>query len=76
MELSTNIPTATASPDREIMLRVTPEKYISIIANIMLTGMLKSVISVGFISLKNRSRTITANSAPYPRLSAMAPIMR
>ena len=76
MELSTSIPTATARPDREIMFRVTPEKYISTIAKVMLIGMLRRVIKVGFISLRKRSRIKTANSAPQPRLCMMELIIR
>ena len=53
------------------MFRVTPEKYISTIAKVMLIGMLRRVIKVGFISLRKRSRIKTANSAPQPRLLRM-----
>ena len=68
IELSTSIPTAMARPDNEIIFRVTPEKYISANANIMLIGMESSVIKVGLISLKNKNNIITAKRAPHPRL--------
>ena len=76
IELSTSIPTATARPEREIMFSVTPEKYIITIANIMLTGILISVINVGLISRRNNSSIRTANNAPNPRLCPIAPIIR
>ena len=50
-ELSTSIPTPTASPDSEIILRVTPLKYISTRAKITLIGIESATIRVGFISL-------------------------
>ena len=76
MELSTNIPTATARPDREIIFSVTPEKYMSTMAKVILTGMLRRVMNVGFTSLRKSSRIITANRAPQPRLCIMELIMR
>ena len=76
IELSTSMPTATASPERDIMLIVIPEKYISTIANVILIGMLKSVMNVGLISRRKSSRMITANSAPYARLSRIEWMIR
>ena len=70
-ELSTSIPTATARPDREIMLMVTPQKYISTTANMTLTGMAAKVMAVGRRSRKNRYRINIANSAPQARLERM-----
>ena len=66
-ELSTSIPTATARPLREIMLMVTPVKYISTTAKITLTGMDTSVMTVGRQSRRNRNSTTTENSAPHSR---------
>ena len=47
MELSTNIPTPSANPDREMILMVTPVKYISAIAKVKLIGMDNAIIMVG-----------------------------
>ena len=68
MELSTSIPTDTASPDREIRLMVTPEKYMSTSAKVKLMGMLSRVMKVGLRSLRKSKRTSMANSAPKPKL--------
>ena len=62
------MPTPNASPASEIILSVTPEKYISAIANITLIGMDAATMSVGLILLKNMSSTITASTAPMSRL--------
>ena len=51
-ELSTSIPTATARPDSEIILMVTPEKYISTTAKTTLMGMEHRVMTVGRRSLQ------------------------
>ena len=74
-ELSTSMPTATARPDRDIMLMVTPQKYISTTAKITLTGMDTSVMTVGRRSRRNRYRMSMANSAPQPRLEKMELMM-
>ena len=66
-ELSTSIPTDTAKPLREIMLMVTPVKYISTTAKMTLTGMESSVMTVGRQSRRNRNSTTTENSAPHSR---------
>ena len=76
MELSTSMPTATARPDSDIILSVTPEKYISTRAKVILIGMLRIVINVGFISLRKISSITTANSAPQARLFIIEPIIR
>ena len=76
MELSTSIPTATARPDREIRLMVTPEKYMSTMAKVKLIGMLSRVMKVGLKSLRNSKSTRIANSAPYIRLSKIAWMIR
>lgn len=70
------MPTATASPESEIILIVMPEKYISTIANVILIGILKSVMKVGFMSRRNSSRITTAKSAPYARLSRIEWIIK
>ena len=70
MELSTSMPTPRARPERLIMLRVTPEKYISTTANIRLMGMLKATTRVGRRSLRKRASTSTASTAPQPRLES------
>ena len=75
-ELSTSIPTATARPDREIMLMVTPEKYISTMANTTLSGIEQRVMKVGRISFRNRNSTSTANTAPSRRLLRMVLTIR
>jgi len=74
-ELSTSIPTATARPEREIILMVTPEKYISTTAKITLTGMEQRVMRVGRRSFRNRYRISTANRAPQPKEDRMELMM-
>ena len=74
-ELSTSMPTATARPESEIMLSVTPEKYISTNANTTLMGIEQSVMNVGLRSRRNRKRMITANRAPHRRLERMESVM-
>ena len=75
-ELSTSIPTATARPDREIILMVTPVKYISTMAKITLMGMEQRVIKVGRRSRRNRNRIRIANTAPSRRLFRMVSTIR
>ena len=76
MELSTSIPTATARPESEIMLSVTPEKYISTNANTTLMGIEQRVMNVGRMSLKNRNRITIANTAPHSRLERMESVIK
>ena len=76
MELSTSIPTATARPESDIRLMVTPEKYMSTMAKVKLMGMLRRVMNVGLKSLKKRRSTIMAKRAPYIRLSKIACMIR
>ena len=64
------MPTPTARPDREIILRVTPEKYISTMAKMTLTGMETAIIKVGLMSFKKKRRIIIANTAPKARFSS------
>ena len=68
IELSTSIPTATARPESDIILSDIPEKYIRTIANMILTGIENTVISVDFMCLKNSNSIRTANTAPSSRL--------
>ena len=74
-ELSTSIPTATARPLSEIMLMVTPEKYISTTAKTRLMGMAQSVMTVGRRSRRNRYKISTENKAPQPREERMELMM-
>lgn len=67
IELSTSMPTPSARPDRLIMFRVTPEKYISTTANIRLMGMLNATTPVGRRSFRNSASTRMASSAPQAR---------
>ena len=67
MELSTSMPTPTASPAMEMTLSVTPEKYISTMAKVTLMGMESATISVGRRSRRNSSRIKTASTAPTAR---------
>ena len=66
-ELSTSIPTPTASPESEIIFIVTPLKYIRTIANTTESGIEKATIKVGLKSLRNSRSTIIANTAPTIR---------
>ena len=75
-ELSTSIPTDTARPLREIMLMVTPVKYISTMAKITLMGMEIRVMRVGRQSRRNRNSTTTENSAPHSRDERMVSTIR
>ena len=53
-----------ARPERLIIFRDTPEKYIRAMANITLTGMLMRVMSVGLQSRRKMKRMMIANIAP------------
>ena len=61
------MPTDTARPLREIMLMVTPVKYISTTAKITLVGMESRVMRVGRQSRRKRNSTTTENRAPHSR---------
>ena len=65
MELSTSIPTPRASPEREIILSVTPEKYMSTRAATTLMGMEQAMTKVGLISRRNKNSTRIARIPPY-----------
>ncbi len=58
------MPMPSAKPDRDIMFREIPEKYISISAVSTDRGMLTATTSVGFTSFKNNANTIIARMAP------------
>ena len=75
-ELSTSMPTDTARPLREIMLMVTPVKYMSTTAKITLTGIDTSVMTVGRQSRRNKNSTTTENSAPHSSEEVMVSTMR
>ena len=64
MELSTSIPTPKARPESDITLSVTLLKYISVTANSKLIGIEQAIIAVGFMSLRNTSKTIIAKIPP------------
>ena len=64
MELSTNIPIPMQSPASDITFNVIPVKYITIIAQTTLNGILKATITVGLTFFKNKARTIIARIAP------------
>ena len=58
------MPTPSARPDSEIILIVTPEKYISTIAVRILIGIEQAITNVGLISFKNSSSIRIASSPP------------
>ena len=64
IELSTSIPIARASPASDITLILIPVKYIIIIANNTLKGILNATIIVGRTLFKNNANTIIASKAP------------
>ena len=70
------MPTATSRPLREIILMVTPVKYISTTAKITLVGMEIRVMRVGRQSRRNRNSTTTENSAPHSREETMVSTIR
>ena len=61
------MPTPMARPAREIIFKVTPEKYIKTMAKITLSGMLTAVMIVGRRSRRNTSRIRIARIAPSSR---------
>jgi len=67
IELSTSIPTPSASPDNEITFSVIPVKYMSTTAKITLNGIEHAITIVGLISFKNNSKIKTARIAPINR---------
>ncbi len=76
MELSTSIPIPSASPEREIIFKVTPLKYMHTIAVTRLMGMEKATTSVGRKSFKNKIRIKIASRAPNTTLLTMVSITR
>ena len=71
MELSTSMPIPRARPERVIMFRLSPVKYISTRAKSTLRGMLIATTSVGFTSRRKSARITTASSAPRDMLCRM-----
>ena len=69
-ELSTSIPTPSARPDRERMLKVMPVKYISTMANSTLNGILMATTMVGRRSFRKSASTMMASTAPSTRLES------
>ncbi len=68
IELSTSIPTPSASPEREIIFNVIPLKYMHTTAVTRLTGMESAITSVGRISFKNMINISMASTAPKSTL--------
>ena len=64
MELSTNIPIPMQSPASDITFKLMPVKYIIMIANKTLNGILNATTKVGLTSFKNKASTIIARTAP------------
>ena len=64
IELSTSIPIPRQSPAKDITLILIPVKYMIIIANNTLNGILNATMIVGRISFKKRARTMIASTAP------------
>ncbi len=69
--MSTSIPIASPRPASVIILIEMPEKYIINMANSTENGMLNATTSVGLASLKNKTSTSTASSAPVIMLCKM-----
>ena len=63
-KFSTSIPTPSDKPDSEIIFRDISVKYIKTTANNKLIGILKAIITVGLILLKDTKSTIIANIPP------------
>ena len=69
-ELSTSMPTPSARPDSDRILKVMPVKYISTMANSTLNGILMATTMVGRRSFKNSASTMMASTAPSIRLDS------
>ena len=76
MELSTSIPIPSARPEREIIFRVTPLKYMQTTAVTRLTGMENATTMVGLTSFRKISRIRMASTPPNKILSRMESITR
>ena len=68
MELSTSMPMPSERPDRVIMFRVRPAKYIRTIANNTDRGILMPTTTVGRKSRRNSARMMMASRAPMAML--------
>ena len=64
MELSTSMPTPSASPDRDMTFSVMPVKYMHTKATTTLAGIDMATISVGRQSSRNSSRMAMARMPP------------
>ncbi|OQA62800.1 MAG: hypothetical protein BWY39_01448 [Spirochaetes bacterium ADurb.Bin269] len=64
MELSTSIPTPSASPARVMRFKVIPVKYMTVSVIIKEMGMVRPMMIVLRKLRRNTNRTITANRAP------------
>ena len=73
IELSTSMPTATASPESEIILIVMPEKYISTTASTRLRGMLTATMKVGLMLRRKKNRMTIASAPPMSRFCSTEP---
>ena len=69
MELSTNIPTPSASPPKEMMFSVKPLKYISAKVVITETGIATPMMAVLEMLRRKKNRTKTANPEPIKAAS-------
>ena len=76
IELSTSMPMPRASPDSEMMFRVTPLKYMHTMAVTRLTGMENATTMVGLKSFRNTIRINMASTAPKRILLMMESITR
>ncbi len=76
IELSTSMPMPRASPDSEMMFRVTPLKYMHTMAVTRLTGMENATTMVGLKSFRNTIRINIASTAPKRILLMMESITR
>ena len=68
MELSTSMPMPRERPDRVIMFRVSPAKYMRTMANRTDRGILMPTTMVGRKSRRNRARIMMASRAPMAML--------
>ena len=64
------MPTPKASPAREMIFSVTPEKYINTTANSRLMGMDRAMINVGRPLRRKISSTTIARIPPITRFSS------
>ena len=75
MELSTSMPMPRDRPDRVMILRERPLKYMSRRAHMTDRGMEMPTTRVGLTSLRKRARIRMASRAPRPMLRRISPTM-